>query len=531
MNSNNQFSRRDFIHKIALLGGTGAAFAALGAFNIRHASASDAPPILKGGDNGKTVLVLGAGIAGLTAAYELKNKGYNVKVLEARDFAGGRCQTARKGTVIEELGGHRQVCDFESGQYLNLGPMRIPSHHKSTLYYTKKFNVPLETYINYNENSWVYFENGQGELSGSRVRMREVLADMRGYTGELMAKAVNSDSLDLPLSTEDRHLFLEYLISEGQLDKQDLSYKGYSGRGYHTDPAALLNSGEYSKPHKLDSLLHSNLWKVSKSVSSYSQPKTVFQPIGGMDKIAQAFEENTKELITYNAEITKLRQSNGKVNVDYKNTKTGSVVNLEADYCVCTIPLSVLKQIDTDFSAEFKQAIQAVAYTPTCKLGIQTSRRFWEEDDEIYGGHCLNNIGSPRIGGITYPSHDMFGQKGVLLSAYNYNGDAAQFSAMSPEKRFAHAVKEGTKIHGKAYEQHAEKAASISWHLTKYNLGGWASWSSEGREKYYPTLCEPEGNVFLAGEHMSYLTGWMAGAIESAWEQIEKIDQINQAAA
>ncbi|ANQ28633.1 hypothetical protein BA894_19670 [Vibrio natriegens] len=515
-------SRREFIQKVMAIGGAGAALATINALSIPSAFASDLPPKMKANGNGKKVLILGGGLAGMTSAYELAQKGYDVQIIEARSFAGGRCQTARKGMVIEELGGTKQICDFDKGQYLNLGPMRIPAHHRSTLYYTQKFKIPLETYINYNEDAWVYNDK---QKSLPPQRMREVLADMHGYVNEMMAKSLSSDSLDKTISDKDKELLLAYLIREGHLDQADLSYKGYGGRGYKLDPGALLQAGDPTTPNDLESLLESELWNVASSVSSHTQPKTVFQPVGGMDMIAKGFEEHTKQYISYNTEVQKIRQKDGKVIVDVMNLDTKKPRTLTGDFCICTIPLSVLKQIDSDFSPRFKEAMEAVAYTPTCKLGIQTATRFWETKDLIFGGHSVLTAGSPKTGNITYPSHDMFQEKGVLLSAYNFNSDAAQFSALSPQERFELSVRVGQLVHGDDYKNNAEKAVSISWHLQKYNLGGWASWTDEARDQHYPILCEPEGNIYLAGEHMSYMNGWMAGAIESAWDQIAKLDQ------
>ena len=68
-----------------------------------------------------------------------------------------------------------------------------------------------------------------------------------------------------------------------------------------------------------------------------------------------------------------------------------------------------------------------------------------------------------------------------------------------------------------------ETAFSYSWHLSQFNLGGWAEWSDENRASAYPVLCEPDGRLYLAGEHLSYLGGWQAGAIESAWQQVGKL--------
>jgi monoamine oxidase len=68
-----------------------------------------------------------------------------------------------------------------------------------------------------------------------------------------------------------------------------------------------------------------------------------------------------------------------------------------------------------------------------------------------------------------------------------------------------------------------ENAFSVAWHRVQYNLGGWAEWDEAGRKNAYPVLLEGEGRVMLAGEHLSHLTGWQAGAIESAWQQIEQL--------
>ena len=80
--------------------------------------------------SGKRVVVLGGGLAGLCAAYELRNKGYKVvAVLEAQQRTGGRVQTVRQG--------------FVNGQYAELGATRIASSHNFTLGYANQFGLPL----------------------------------------------------------------------------------------------------------------------------------------------------------------------------------------------------------------------------------------------------------------------------------------------------------------------------------------------------------------------------------------------------
>jgi len=248
----------------------------------------------------------------------------------------------------------------------------------------------------------------------------------------------------------------------------------------------------------------------------------MFQPIGGMDMIAQAFERKVRDLIRLNTEIISLRNTDNGVTVECKDTQTGATRSVQGDFCLCTIPLSVLAQMDTDFSAPFKEAMK-VAYTPTGKIGIQMSRRFWEEDDFIYGGHISTD--DPGIGNISLPSSgaDWQGRKGTLLGYYNFGGNAARISAMSPKERLEYAVAYGEKIFPGAYRASAEKAFSVAWHRVQYSIGGWANWSDDGRKTGYPMLLKGEGRTLLAGEHLSYINGWMAGAIESAWHQIEQI--------
>jgi monoamine oxidase len=249
---------------------------------------------------------------------------------------------------------------------------------------------------------------------------------------------------------------------------------------------------------------------------------TMFQPVGGMDAIPRAFAKRLKGAIRYNAEVQTLRQDADKVTVTVKDTASGKLSSLSADYCLCTIPLSVLRNVDCDFSAPFKAAVKAVVYAPVGKIGLQMRRRFWEEDDQIYGGHVLTD--QKGINQISLPSTGWQSKKGVLLGYYNYMMDAVEMSALPPQGRAEFALAAGQNIFP-AYRSSFESAFSVAWHRVRYNLGGWAEWSDETRKAAYPVLVEGEGRVLLAGEHLSYLTGWQAGAIESAWQQIEKIHQ------
>jgi monoamine oxidase len=97
-----------------------------------------------------------------------------------------------------------------------------------------------------------------------------------------------------------------------------------------------------------------------------------------------------------------------------------------------------------------------------------------------------------------------------------------RISALSPGERIKRALAAGQDIFGE-YTENFENGFAKSWHLDRYSLGGWAAWSDDGRKNAYPLLCEPDGRIYLSGEHLSYLGGWQAGAIESAWQQIDKL--------
>jgi monoamine oxidase len=158
---------------------------------------------------------------------------------------------------------------------------------------------------------------------------------------------------------------------------------------------------------------------------------------------------------------------------------------------------------------------------PVGKIGLQMSRRFWEEDDQIYGGHVFTDAKAINL--ISLPSGNWQGKKGTLLGYYNFAGDAAEVSALSLKERTNYALDAGEKIFPGQYRKSFESSFSVAWHRVKYNLGGWANWTDETRASAYPVLFEGEGRTLLAGEHMSYLGGWQAGAIESSWLQIERI--------
>jgi monoamine oxidase len=514
------FSRRDFLQQLQGVGGTALMMAGMDALGFGIASAADRPPVLSGGA-GKSVIVLGTGVAGLTSAYELSNAGYQVTVLEARDRVGGRSYTARRGTTLTELGGETQVCDFDEGHYINPGPWRIPYAHRGYLHYARKFGVSVELFNNKNDHSYVNFEKGAGPLAGKPIRMQTIAADTRGYACEILAKQVRQGALDATFGPGDKELFLDYLRSEGYLTRDDFRYIGTDGRGMDVNPGAGLDPGpgKPSAPYALSDILQSQTWRTLRSVGDLDMQHTMFQPLGGMDRLPAGFVRNMKPNIRLGHVVERIGQTPDKVEIAYA-TADGKKGVVTADYCVCTIPLSVLRQIDLQVSPKFKEAIGGVSYALVGKIGLQMKNRFWEDNHQIFGGHVY--VDDPLINVISLPSTGWLGQKGVILGFYPHGAAAARMSAMSLADRKAYALAAGQKVFPE-YAQSNDGAFSIAWHRVPFNMGGWAEWTEEGRAKYYPTLLEPDGRLYLAGEHLSYITGWQEGGIESAWQQTAKL--------
>jgi monoamine oxidase len=489
---------------------TGGMYPAMLAMGILPAAPAH-PFRLEGGGNGKEVLILGAGLAGMAAAYELGKLGYKCTILEARERAGGRCWSIRKGSVNTEVGQAVHEAAFDEGQYFNAGPSRIPHHHALTLHYCKELKVPVQVYNNVNENAY-YFSEGHGPLSNKKVRVREVHNDIRGWMAELLAKGMDGGKIDAGMSKEDTLKVIEYLEAEGGLDIDKL-YKASARRGYIESPGPGDREGKIGDPHSLLAMLQSGLMDpdfYNVAEYTYELQGTLFQAVGGMDRIAAAFEREVGAQIRFQAEVTSIRNLEQGVKVIYKDPAGEKAFN--TDFCICTIPLPVLSNIDHNFSSDASRAIDSVVYMSTGKIGLQFKRRFWEEDEGIYGGITHTNN---QLTQIFYPSYDYLSGKGILIGYYNFNEKAVATGNLSYEQRERLALDKGSLIHPQ-YRQEFERSFSVSWHKTKYSLGGWALYSAEERQTLYKPLLQPDGQVYFAGEHMTYLNAWMAGALESA---------------
>jgi monoamine oxidase len=250
---------------------------------------------------------------------------------------------------------------------------------------------------------------------------------------------------------------------------------------------------------------------------------SLFQPVGGMDRIAMAIYHKVAPWVQFGAKVVKIDQDEHGVEVSYVDAKRGGPPQrATADWCVCTIPLSILSQIELKVGAAMAAAIQSVPYEASVKIGLQFKRRFWEEDERIYGGISFTDL---PIQMIAYP---MAGQnkpgKGVVLGAYVWGTNAYEFTAMTPQQRVRKAVELGAQIHPQ-YPAEFENGMAVAWHRAPFTNGCFANWPDDVRETHYDNLCQIDGRIALAGEHASRLPAWQEGAVLSALDAIGRLHQ------
>jgi monoamine oxidase len=459
----------------------------------------------------------------MTAALELRKAGYKVQILEFNSRAGGRNWTLRGGDSFTELGGFKQTCEFERGLYINPGPWRIPYHHRAVLDYCKRLGVALEPFVQLNHNAFLHATNAFG---GVPQRIRDIKSDFEGQISELLAKVTQQGKLDEAVTKEDREILLQALKSWGALDG-DYAYKAnlISGeiRGYASGPSGGLGAAPIpGEVINLSDILKSRVWRYLQNFARYTFQSTMFQPVGGMDAIGKAFAREVGDIIQYDAKVTRIQQDDRGVTVTYTNLKAPATPQqAKADWCVCTIPLSILSQLPLDVGNPMKAAIEAVPYAASVKIGLQFKRRFWEEDEAIYGG--ISYTDQP-IQQIAYPSTGFnTSGRGVLLGAYLFGGpNAYEFTSMAPAERVARAVEMGARLHPQ-YKAEFENGVAVAWHRVPYTLGCAGNWTEKARAEHYDNLCRIEGRIVLAGEHASYIPAWQEGAILSSLNAIDRL--------
>lgn len=511
------FTRRGFLNLIGAAGSSVAVYqVAMGLGLIPAVARAERPDLapLQQGQKRK-VVILGAGISGLTSAYELGLKGYDVTILEASHRAGGRNLTLRHGDLIDEIGNPR-ICGFDSDPdlYMNAGPARIPGHHIALLGYCKELGVPLSPFINDNRNAWVQDDALYG---GKRIRNRDFVTDSRGFIAELAAKSIKPESLEAPLTRGDYERVLEYLRQLGDLDK-NFRYRGSLRAGMLThDPSA---PDVLKQPLDLHELLQSGfMMNIMSFGEGDDQAAMMMEPVGGMDQVVAGFLRQVQSKLRLHAMVESVQLKDDGVWVVYHTG--GTRTTIEADYCLNCIPVHLMAGIDNNFPSDYAAGLSEVPRGKLQKIGFQMKERFWEKE-HIYGGISWT---SQDIQQLWYPPHGIHRQKGVILGAYTFGPEVGEkFARLTHEQRLELAIVQGEKLHP-GYRSYIEHGVSVPWIRMNNMLGCAAAWTEPLRERWFNLLRTPVGNHYIIGDQMSYLPGWQEGAMYSAWHALADIDR------
>jgi monoamine oxidase len=489
--------RREF-----LTGGSLAAAAmSIGQLSIPP-EANQSPPsrrLKRKGPPGK-VIVVGAGLAGLAAAFELAEAGHDVTVLEAQMRPGGRVHTLRE--------------PFADGLYGEAGASGFLDTHHWVLSYATAFGLLLDEVYVSPQVAIRYFR-------GRRVRLTR-------------SATVSDWPFDLP--AEDRELTLSRLYakyegsvfeemgdpaaSDWRVDRfaeyDRLTYPEFlKSRGASAETTALLTSGWGGVwGEGIDTV---SALAILRDYSQAAKAKRVYRLQGGNDLLPRAFASRLKERIRFGAPVAGIEQDERGVRVRVR--RGGTHDTMTSDYLICAIPFSVLRRLEIapPFSAGKQRAIRELPYKSIARISVQCRRRFWI-DEGLTGSHETDRA----ISELRDISECQPGPRGLLQG--DAGGQHARAMAgMSEGDRLAFVVSELDKVLPGTAE-HFEGAHFKSWDDDEWARGA-ASWYRPGQmTALWPHVATPEGRVHFAGDHTSAWMHWMQGALQSGFRAASEVN-------
>ena len=437
----------------------------------------------------KRVVVIGGGMAGLVAAFELARQGHDPIVLEAQNRVGGRVYTIR---------------DFAPGLYAEAGAMRIPRVHDLTLRYCDLFGLSRRPFVMGNPKGLVHVGGlrmtaEEAHLDPDRMRF-DVAPHERGRsfadlwddaTRDLRARLERDGpaAWDEIVRQYDRYSLREFLEVKGFSDGAIEMY-------------GVMNFVEADMNNAVIEELREDLGRAFEDMQEI---------VGGMDLLPGAFYGALQDRIRFGCEVHAIEQDADSVTVHYKTEALRA--SISADYAVCAIPFSVLRQIEvlTPFSREKQRAIRQLNYSASTKILFQVRERIWETDDGIFGGATVTDLPIRRI---NYPTPDPSTSRGVLLASYTWSQDALRWGAMDEETRLEQALDDVGRIHPRIRDVY-EVGASHAWYDDKWANGAFALFTPQQQTELQADIVRPEGRIHFAGEHCSLYHAWIQGALES----------------
>jgi monoamine oxidase len=446
-------------------------------------------------ESSASVIVIGAGMAGLCAAVELVEAGCHVTVLEAQHRVGGRVRTRR---------------DFADGLYVEEGATRFPDVHHLTTHYLKRFALPL---INFDRPDMGHTLRIMGHDVQQRPRLQG-------------GGSQDAWPAELPLHPHERELTLEGLtdlyvapllteigdpLAQGW-PSADLRAR-FDSMGY----ADLLRSGGASEGaiRALSLGFHvgegpnsmSALWWLE-AMALDAEARGAVKVEGGNDQFAEAFARLLSGRIRLGRVARRVVDDGSGVTVHVDSPVRPETYR--ADYAISTIPLPLLLDVhfEPELDAQRREAIAAVPYASLSRVALQCRERFWLELD--HSGFEATDEEIAEVWDLTVGEP---GTRGVLV-AYSGGNEARRVTAMPAEERITYTVERLEPLLPGLVD-HVEGGASICWDSEPWARGGGA-WFRPGQSVLRPVLARPHGRVHFAGEAISHWPGWVQGSLESA---------------
>jgi monoamine oxidase len=433
----------------------------------------------------KRVVIIGAGIAGLTAAYELVQRGNEVQVLEARMRPGGRVYTIRD--------------PFADGLYAEAGAVDVGDGYSLLMRYIHEFNLPL-TEIPRNSKQ-VLFARGKRYVvpAGQEPDWPHNLQPEERKLGQagLWQKYVTRTLASIGNPSDNRwpdSKALEY----DRLTLNDFLVQS----GVSAEAVALfrlsLNGDDFDHVSALESLM----WE------SFLARNTIAMVLcGGNDQLPKAFATRLGNHISYGCAVVKLEQDNNKVRVTF--LKAGVQQQVEADRVIVAIPFSVLRKIELDnsFSPQKRKAISELRYEDITEVFLQSKRRFWSEQG--IDGTAMTDL---PISLVVDHTATQAGQRGILQSQTEHKM-ARQVQSMKREERIRWTLEYMDKVHP-GFAETFEGGTSFSWSEEPWSLGAWAYYAPGEVATLFPHVANSEGRIHFAGEHTA-MNMLLEGAAQS----------------
>jgi monoamine oxidase len=439
----------------------------------------------------KRVVIMGGGIAGLVAAFELKRQGHQPIVLEAQHRVGGRVKTIR---------------EFAPGLYAEGGAMRIPRVHDLTLSYCRQFGLELRPFVMGNPRTLVH-------LGGQRMTVAEADAHPERLPFDL-AEHEQGKTWSQLWDEATREFRERYEAGGvGSLDALLAEYDQYSirefleARGFSEGAIELYGVMSFRESNMNAAVIEQLREIVGRSFEDMQEI------VGGMDRLPNAFYAELRDEIRLGAEIMSMEQAPDSVTVHYRDA--AGRFSVSGDYAICALPFSVLREIEvlgTPFSRDKQKAIRELNYNASTKILLQVRERFWEREDGIVGGTTSTDLPVRRL---VYPSFsDPSEKRGVLLASYTWGQDALRWGGMDAESMIEQALEDVAQIHPSVTDAF-EVGAVQAWYNDKYARGAFALFEPGQETRLQPAIVAAEGRIHFAGEHTSLYHAWIQGALES----------------